>query len=524
MPRHAPAPSPSRGERAPHPDRGRRAPRAAARALGAAGLLLALSACVNLAPETRIPPPPVADAWPADTDTATARALNDLEWQGYFQDADMRRLIGLALEHNRDLRLAVLRVREAEAAYRIQRADLPPSIGVQGAMDRGRVPGDLNLTGEPQIQAQHQVGIGLSNWELDLWGRIRNLEDAALGEWLATDSARQAVQTALVRQVADSVLALRELDQRAFLADEAVRNRQQSLDIFEQRRAVGSSSELELTQVRTLLIQAQSLQAQLKQERAAAAHALALLTGIDPGPTATGGVTLESTQLARLEPGLPSEVLVARPDIRAAEYQLRAAHARIGAARAAFLPRIALTSGVGTASAELDGLFGGGSGTWSFAPVIEVPIFTAGRLSASLDVAEVRRDMAVASYEKSIQAAFREVSDALSARQGLADQLAIQARMAQTQAERAGLARLRYDSGAAPYLEVLDAERDLLTAQQQLVQVRRAWLSSQVALYAALGGGAGPQASAAGPAPTAAAPPAAAPQPTPSPERHELHR
>ncbi|MGB3423313.1 MAG: efflux transporter outer membrane subunit [Castellaniella sp.] len=464
------------------------------RTLGAAGLL-ALSACVNLAPETQTPALPVADAWPADAQAepqaAIARALRDLDWSHYFEDADMRRLIGLALEHNRDLRLAALRVREAEAAYRIQRADLLPSVGAQGQAERGRTPGDLNLSGQPQIQSRYQASIGLSDWELDFWGRIRNLKDAALDDWLATDAARQAVQVALVRQVADSVLALRELDQRAFLADEAVRNRQRSLDIFQQRTAVGSSSELELTQVRTLLIQAESLQVRLRQERAAAAHALTLLTGTDPGPAPTRSVDLDTTGLTRLEPGLPSEVLLARPDIRAAEYQLRAAHARIGAARAAFLPRIALTSGIGSASAELDGLFESGSKAWTFAPVISIPIFTAGRLQANLDVAEVRRDMAVATYERSIQTAFREVADALSARQGLAEQLDVQIRMARTQAARAELAQLRYDSGAAPYLEVLDAQRDLLNAQQQLVEIRRAWLSSQVALYAALGGGAG---------------------------------
>ncbi|WP_298015151.1 efflux transporter outer membrane subunit [uncultured Castellaniella sp.] len=466
------------------------------RILGAAGML-ALSACVNLAPATRLPAPPVADAWPADAETApapaTTRAWRDLDWANYFQDADMRRLISLALEHNRDLRLAGLRVREAEAAHRIQRADLSPSISIQGGVERSRVPGDLNPAGQPQIQSRSQVGIGLTHWEIDLWGRIRNLKDAALDDWLASDAARQAVRVALVRQVADSVLVLRELDQRAFLADEAVRNRRQSLEIFQRRKGAGSSSELELTQVRTLLIQAESLRVQLQQERAAAAHALTLLTGVaNAGIAPAEAIDLESMRLTRLEPGLPSEVLLSRPDIRAAEYQLRSAHARIGAARAAFLPRIALTSSTGSASAELDGLFGGGSRAWTFAPVIELPIFTAGRLRTTLDVTEVRRDMAVATYEKNIQTAFREVADALSARQGLAEQMDIQARMARTQAARAELAQLRYDSGAAPYLEVLDAQRDLLTAQQQLVQVRRAWLSSQVALYAALGGGAGP--------------------------------
>ena len=461
------------------------------RALGAAGLLLALTACVNLAPRTGIPPLPVANAWPADTGAETTRALADLDWSRYFQDAEMRRLIGLALEHNRDLRLAVLRVREAEAAYRIQRSDLLPAIGAQGQGARAR---DIAapLPDRTVVQSKYQAAVGLSNWEIDFWGRVRNLKDAALDEWLATDAARQSVQIALIRQVADGVLSLRELEQRALLARDAVANRQQSLDIFEQRRRIGSSSELELTQVRTLLIQAQSLSAQIEQQRAAARHALALLTGTDPGLQPAAADSLDATPLAPLRPGLPADVLLARPDIRAAEYRLRAAHARIGAARAAFLPRISLTSSLGTASSELDGLFESGSGAWMFTPVIEVPIFTAGRLRANLDVAEVRRDMAVATYERDIQTAFREVSDALSSRQWLAEQMEIQARMARTQAERAALAQLRYDSGAAPYLEVLDAQRDLLTAQQQWVQVRGAWLSSQVALFAALGGGSDP--------------------------------
>jgi outer membrane protein TolC len=236
------------------------------RALGAVGLLLAVTACVDLAPRHATPPLPVANAWPADTGAETARALADLNWSHYFQDAEMRRLIGLALEHNRDLRLAVLRVREAEAAYRIQRSALPPSIGAQGQGTRAR---DIAapLPDQTVVQSKYQAAVGFTNWEIDFWGRIRNLKDAALDEWLATDAARQGVQTALIRQVADAVLALRELEQRAVLAREAVDNRKQSLDIFEQRRKIGSSSALELTQVRTLLIQAQSLSAQIEQQR-----------------------------------------------------------------------------------------------------------------------------------------------------------------------------------------------------------------------------------------------------------------
>jgi multidrug efflux system outer membrane protein len=261
------------------------------------------------------------------------------------------------------------------------------------------------------------------------------------------------------------------------------------LRIFKRRFEVGAIAKMDLVQVEVLLQQAQTLAAQLEQGRAVQAHALALLVGspLPPLPENTG---LGDDAVAReLRVGLPSDLLLQRPDIVAAEHQLRAAQANIGAARAAFFPRITLTGSAGTASAELNGLFDSGSRAWSFMPSLSLPIFDAGRNRANLDLAEVRRDLAVTNYEKTVQAAFRDVSDALSARHWLTEQVRIAQATLAAQTERARLSQLRYDNGSAPYFEVLDAQRELLTAEQQLVQTRRALLSSRVSLYAALGGG-----------------------------------
>ncbi len=319
--------------------------------------------------------------------------------------------------------------------------------------------------------------------------RMRSLEQSSLENFLATDAARRAAAISLVTQVAQGYLRLRELDERLVLARKTVASREESFRIFKRRFEVGSTSKLDLTQVETLLWQAQSLSAQLEQQRAAQAHALTLLVGtpVDWAP-GQGGVDDQSV-LSELRVGLPSDLLTSRPDIAAAEHQLKAALTNIGAARAAFFPRVTLTGAFGSASAELDGLFGAGSRSWTFLPSISLPIFDAGRNRANLDLANVRSDLAVASYEKSIQNAFRDVSDALSARRWLTEQVRIQQNTLAAQTERARLATLRYDNGAAAFLEVLDAQRDLLSVEQQLVQTRSALLSSRVSLYAALGGG-----------------------------------
>lgn len=469
----------------------RRPPPLRARPILASTALALLAGCANLAPEYEQPVAPVPQSY-ASTVGASTPGREDLPpWRDYFTDPLLQRLIETALRNNRDLRVAALRVEEARAAFQIQRADQFPGLGLGAQGARARVPGDLNYYGQSVVGGEYRAEVGLSSWELDLWGRIRNLKDAALQQWLATDAGRQAVELALIVQVADGYLGLRELDERVAIARRTVDSRAESYRIFQRRQEVGSTSRLDLTQVQTLLTQAQALLAQLERARASQYHALAQLVGADPGPLPARAPFDEDMVLAALQPGLPSDLLLRRPDLIAAEHRLRAAHANIGAARAAFFPRIALTGSWGTASAELDGLFDSGSRAWTFLPTLSLPIFDAGRRRANLELSEVRRDIAVAQYEKSIQTAFREVADALAARHWLAEQLKVQTVARQALAERSRLAQLRYDNGSATYLEVLDAQRNLLDAEQQLVQVRRALLSSQVALYGALGGGPG---------------------------------
>ncbi len=450
---------------------------------------LALSGCGSIAPQHETPAPVVAAQYPT-FDSQQAADAAAISWRDYFTDPLLRTLIGKALENNRDLRLAALHVAEARAAYGIQRADLYPNIGAQAGVDRSRTPADLSMTGKPLQASQYQVVLGLATWEIDFWGRVRSLKDAALENYLATDSARRGASIALVAQVANAYLTLCELEERIALAQQTIASRTESFRIFTRRVEVGATSRLNLTQVQTLLTQAQALGAQLEQARAAQLNALTLLVGASPDLPPLVGKLDARNLLTALRSGLPSDLLVQRPDILAAEHQLKAASANIKAARAAFFPRIALTASAGTASAELSGLFASGSQAWIFSPSISLPLFDAGRLQNNLDLAEVRRAMAVADYAKTVQSAFRDVADALSARHWLLEQVTIARSGLSTQRERAHLSQLRYDNGAAAYLDVLDAQRDLLAAEQQVVQTRRTLLSNQVSLYAALGGGA----------------------------------
>lgn len=451
--------------------------------------LAALFGCMSLAPPYEAPAQPVPNDYAVEDKKTSSSDLRvqGLPWRDYFTDPTLQRLIESALTNNRNLRKAALQVDEARAVFAIQRADRFPSINLGAQSIRAGVPADLSLSKEPGIFNAYIADVGISSWELDLWGRVRSLESSALGKWLATGAAQQAVRLALIAQVADGYLGLRELDERLDIAQLSVSSREASYQIMRRRYEVGSSSKLELTEAQTLLNQAQALQTRLARNRATQLHALTLLVGSDIGalPPMPQNVAPE---LAEVQPGLPSELLTNRPDILAAEHRLRAANADIGAARAAFLPQITLTGNLGTASIELSRLFAPGSLAWVFMPSISLPIFDGGRRSANLDLAKVRRNIAVANYEQTIQTAFREVSDALAAQRWLSEQLEIQQAAFAAQTERARLAQRRYDNGSAAYLEVLDAQRDLLETEQELVQVRRALLSSRVALYAALGG------------------------------------
>ncbi|MDP9964520.1 multidrug efflux system outer membrane protein [Variovorax paradoxus] len=432
--------------------------------------------------------PAVAALFPQQQWPQGADALQ-LKWQDYFVDARLRELIALALDNNRDLRMALHRTAQARAMFAAQRAERFPVIGVSAGVDRSRVPGDLNLTGMPVIGSRHDVGIGVASWEIDLWGRLQNLQDAALENFLATQAGRRAAAAGLVAEVANGYLALRETDERLALARRFTASRAESLRIFTRRMEEGATSRLNVTQVETLLMQARALGVQLEQSRAAQAHALTLLIGapVDLAPAAD--LLAEHELVGDADPGLPSDMLLGRPDIAAAEHQLQAENANVGAARAAFFPRVVLTASAGTASAELKGLFAAGSSAWVFSPLVSLPLFDGGRRRANLGMAEARRQQAVANYEKTVQGAFRDVADAFSARRWSAEQAAIAQSALAVQTERARLAQLRYDNGAAAYLEVLDAQRDLLAAGQQRVQARRLALASRVGVYAALGGG-----------------------------------
>ncbi len=410
-----------------------------------------------------------------------------LAWQDYVNDPSLVQLVNLALQHNHDLQIASLRIAEAQAAYGIQRSELLPTLGGTASFERARMPADMTMTGQSMISEHYSVGIGLNQWELDFWGRVRSLNEAALQQFFASQWNQQAVRNSIIQQTVQTYLALSELAKRQYFAQRSVQNYQNWVRIFKRRYEVGASSKVEYVQSQTLLTSGQALVAQLTSQQAQAANFLTQLVG---QPVTVPHVSLDQLifKSAVLKTGLPSELLLNRPDIRAAEALMQSKHANIHAARAAFFPRIALTSNLGTASIDLDGLFQSGSGLWSFAPSISVPIFTAGRLKNNLSLAEIRRDIAVQEYEKTVQNAFREVADALAQVRGYEQQLKVQDVGLRAYREAARLAQLRYDHGAVGYLDVLDAQRSLLSAEQQWIQTESALLKAYVDLYFALGG------------------------------------
>lgn len=462
--------------------RGWRASRAAC-ALSVFGFL---SGC-SFAPDHVRPAQPVPAVYNAET--VPGRAIAYLGWRDFFRHAELQHLIEEALANNRDVRIAATRVAEARAAWRIEGASLYPQLDAVGTGTRGRTLFNLPTVGATPVDVK-QISAQLSaSWEIDFWGRLRNLRDAARWQYLATEEARRGVATSLIAQVANGYLLEREYEERVALAKDSIGTREESLRIMRRRFDVGSGSKLDMMQAQILLAQAQATLQGLEQDRVVNRNALALLVGrpvdIPPGRLSLADVPENMV----LPAGLPSDLLTNRPDIVAAEYQLRAANANIGAARAAFLPNISLTGAYGTMSDELDGLFSAGSKAWTFAPTIALPLFNAGRLKGNLDVAKAREERAVAEYERTVQAAFRDVSDALVQRRQLQLQIGTTRTMLDAQRERARLALLRFDNGRSAYLEVLDAQRDLFDAEQALVRLRRAELASIVALYSALGGG-----------------------------------
>ena len=449
--------------------------------------VLALSGCTNLAPEYKQPALPVAAQYAATTgDTAAPR---DIPWNDFFGDPRLRAIIALALDNNRDLRVAVLRVEQYAAQYRIQRAALLPNVGASGAYTYSRTPADFSPTRRPATGSQYTIGAGIAAYEIDFFGRIRNLKDAALANYLATDEARRTAQLTIISAVATQYLAERMLDEALALARETLQLVEASRDLIQHRFNAGTASELDLATAQTQVHTTQAAIADLARQHAQARNALVHLAGAPLPAGLPAPLPLNSQNLVTdLPAGVPSDLLTRRPDILAAEHTLRAAHANIGAARAAFYPSITLTANGGFGSTSLGDLFKADSFLWSFAPKINVPIFTGGALKANLEATRVAQKIMLAQYEKTIQTAFREVSDALDARRAYADLITAQENNVAAQQRRYDLSDLRYKQGADSYLTVITAQQSLFAAQQNLLQARFARLANLVDLYKTLGG------------------------------------
>lgn len=456
---------------------------------------LGLSGCLTMTPDYTRPAPPAPAEWPTvstanvDASAAITNAAAEVSWHAFFSDPKLQAVIDLALTNNRDLRVAALNIEKAQALYRVQRADLFPSIKATGSGSKQRVPAAFSSTGEATTPERYDVSLGFSSYELDLFGRVRSLKEQALERYLATEQAQHSARISLVAGVANAYLTLAADQERLKLASDTFEAQKASSDLVRRRYEVGAASEIDLRQSETSVEAARVDIARYTGQVALDQNALALLVGA-PVPAELLPADLSSlAAIPELAAGTPSDVLQQRPDILQAENLLKAANANIGAARAAFFPRIALTAGFGAASDELSGLFKSGSEAWSFVPSITLPIFEAGRNRANLKAAKADRDIAVAQYEKAIQTAFREVADTLVQRSSVLDQISAQQALVDATAATHRLAEERYKSGVDSQLAVLDAQRSLYGAQQGLVSLRLVQLANRLTLYKALGGG-----------------------------------
>ena len=453
-------------------------------------VLLALSNCTMIPKYTR-PAAPVPAKWPdgpAYNVKPSGKAAAGIKWQEFFVNGQLRKLIELALENNRDLRIAALNVEESQALYQIQRANLFPTVTAAAAGLSQRSPASLSVTGHPVTSHEYSVGLGFSSYEIDLFGRVRSLKKEALEQFFATTETRRSVQISLVAEVASDYLNLAADKEHLEIAQETLKNEQVSYNLVKSRFKAGVSSGLDLRQAETTVDAARVDIAVFTRQVAQDENALALVVGA-PVPPDLVPSGLSAITLKHLDPGLPSEALLGRPDIMQAEYLLKAANANIGAARAAFFPTISLTSSLGLASPQLSGLFKGGSGTWSFAPQITLPIFEAGRLEANLKASKVNREIFLAQYEKAIQSAFSEVADALAQYGTIGDELESQRALTNADASAYRLSQALYSKGISSYLDVLDSQRALYSAQQGLITIRLSRLTNLITLYKVLGGG-----------------------------------
>ncbi|ATG79814.1 efflux transporter outer membrane subunit [Pseudoalteromonas sp. 1_2015MBL_MicDiv] len=448
--------------------------------------LLVLSGC-QLAPEQKDLVLPVSDAYASGTAQSAAQQLN---WQQFFNDEKLQTLISQSLEHNKDMQIAVLNVQRVRGLYQIEDSALYPSLDLNASGTRQRLPADLAGTGDATISSQYSATVGITSYELDIWGKVRNQSAQALQNLYSTELSQYSTQVSLISELANAWLNYATDLQLLELAKETLTSQQESLSLTQKSFDLGATSSITLEQLRSTVATAKVDIATYKRLLKRDKSALDLLVGksvsadLLPDKDLTNLISMPEVPV-----GLPSDLLSQRPDIKAAEHLMLAANANIGIARAAFYPSISLTANAGSASSDLSGLFDSGSGTWSFVPSISLPIFNMGRNQANLDVAKADQEIAVATYQQKIQNAFREVADALADREGYQEQLSALDMLISSRQITFDLSKMRYEKGADSYLQVLDAQRTWYGAQQQLIAGQQAYLASQINLYKALGGG-----------------------------------
>ncbi|TLP69824.1 efflux transporter outer membrane subunit [Pseudomonas nitroreducens] len=459
-------------------------------AFAASALLLAtvLGGC-SMAPTYERPEAPVAQSWSGPAAQPGAAASN-LDWQTFIVDSELRELVNVALDNNRSLRQTLLDIEQARAQYRIQRADRVPGLSGAANGNRQRLPADLSNSGSSAVSSSYQVGLALPEYELDLFGRVKSLTDAALEQYLSTEEAARSARIALIAEVSQAYLTYDGAQRRHLLTEQTLASREDSLSLISQRRTAGAATALDYQEALGLVEQSRAELESNARQKQQALNALVLLLGTSDAAKRIPQVPQDKPMLIQdIAPGTPSELIERRPDILAAEHVLKARNADIGAARAAFFPRISLTGSFGTSSAEMSGLFDGGSRSWSFVPTLSLPIFDAGRNSANLDLAKVRKDSAVAAYEGTIQTAFREVADALAATDTLRREEAARRALANTTNETLKLAKARYEGGVDSHLRYLDAQRSNFVNESAYIETSTQRQIALVDLFRALGGG-----------------------------------
>jgi multidrug efflux system outer membrane protein len=455
-------------------------------------IFISLTGCLNLAPDYQRPTAPIASNWPSGAayvnNPETHANIND-NWRNFVLDSKLQNLIELAIDNNRDLRIAALNIEKTQAQYQIQGALLFPQINATASETGSLTPADLSRTKAQFVEHNYSVGLGFSNYELDFFGRIRNLKEEALEQYLSSEAAHRSTRISLIAQVSSAYFNMAADQEHLALSENTLKTQQASYDLIKRRFEFGIASQLDLSQAQTTLDTARGDVARYTSLVAQDLNALNLLAGTEvPDDLLPTRSVINKPVLQESINGLPSDLLNNRPDIQEAEHQLKAANADIGVARAAFFPSITLTTSIGTASSQLSGLFKAGSRTWLFSPQINLPIFDAGTNIANLKVSKTNRAISVAQYEKAIQSAFREVADGLADRGTLGTQLEAQQSLVHATTQSVQLSTARFQHGVDSYLAVLDSERSLYSAEHTLINLKLAQKNNLITLFKALGG------------------------------------